>query len=129
MTLEYSYRVPATYPGTNNFAQWIKTYGTQINTQLGVSSDIAAFGDDSHTSRTIVTVISALLESRYVYQEDRDKTPLTERGAMIIPHIKDPQFVSLRGDLEGLKGILPSVSPDDPPAFNFDLDVTEGGYD
>ena len=129
MTLEYSYRIPATYPGTTNFAQWIKTYGTQINTHLGVTSDIAAFGDDSHTSRTIVTVISALLESRYVYQEDRDKTPLTERGAMIIPHIKDPQFVSLREDLEGLKGQLPTIAPDDPPAFNFDLDVTEGGYD
>lgn len=129
MTLEYSYRVPATYPGTTNFDQWIITYSTQINTQLGVSSDVAAVADNSHTSNTIVTVISALLESRYVYQEDRDKTPLTERGAMIIPHIKDAQFVSLRSDLEGLKGILPSVSSDDPPAFNFDLNVTQGGYD
>lgn len=129
MTLEYPYRIPATYPGTTSFAQWIKTYSTQINTFLGVTTDIAAFGTDDHTSRTIVTVISALLESRYVYQEDRDKTPLSERGDMIIPHIRDQQFVSLRADLEGLKGQLPTVASNDPPAFNFDLDVTEGGYD
>ena len=129
MTLEYPYRIPATYPGTTSFDQWIKTYSAQINNELGVSTDVAAFGDNSHTSNIIVSVISALLESRYVYQEDRDKTPLTERGAMIIPHIKDSQFVSLREDLKALKGQLPTIASSDPPAFNFDLDVTEGGYD
>jgi hypothetical protein len=129
MTLEYSYRVPATYPGSTNFAQWVKTYSTQINGELQVESDVAAFGDDSHTSNTIVDVISKLLEARYVYQEDLDKTPLTERDGMIIPHLKDAQFLSLREALFDLKGMLPTISADDPPAFNFDLDVLEGGFD
>jgi hypothetical protein len=129
MTLEYSYRVPATYPGSTNFTQWVKTYSTQINGELQVESDVAAFGDDSHTSNTIVDVISKLLEARYVYQEDLDKTPLTERDGMIIPHLKDAQFLSLREALFDLKGMLPTISADDPPAFNFDLDVLEGGFD
>ncbi len=65
----------------------------------------------------------------FIYTEDRDKTPLTERDEMILPHIKDAQFLSIRESLKDLKGQLPSVASDDPPAFNFDLDVTEGGYD
>lgn len=48
---------------------------------------------------------------------------------MIIPHLKDDQFISLRKALRDLRGMLPTISGDDPPAFNFDLDVTEGGFD
>ena len=127
--LEYQYRDASVYPGTSQFTQWILSYSTQINGELQVEGDVAAFGDLSHTSNTIVDIIGQLLESRFVYNEDRDKTPLQERGPMIIPHIKDDQFLSLRRALFDLKGMLPQVSPGDPPAFNFDLNTVEGGFD
>ena len=90
---------------------------------------MGAFGDNTHSTNTIVDIIGQLLESRFVYVEDRDKTPLTERGPMIIPHLKDDQFLSLRKALIDLKGMLPTISADDPPAFNFTLDQLEGGFD
>ena len=125
----YYWRDASTSPGTTQFSQWITEYSTQINGELGVSTDVGAFGDNSHTSNTIVTSIGQLLEAMFIYAEDRDKTPLTERDEMIIPHIKDAQFLSIRESLKDLKGQLPTIASDDPPAFNFDLDVTEGGYD
>ena len=64
-----------------------------------------------------------------MYSEDREKTPLTERGDLLIPHIKDPQFLSIREALFDLKGMIPNVASNDPPGFNFDLNVTEGGFD
>lgn len=94
-----------------------------------MESDVASFGDDSHISNTIVANIGHLLEAMFIYSEDREKTPLTERGELIIPNIKDAQFLSIRESLKDLKGMIPTVSSDDPPAFNFDLNVTEGGYD
>ena len=96
---------------------------------MQVESDVASFGDNSHTSNTIVDIIGQLLEAKFVYYEDRDKTPLSERGIMIIPHIKDDKFLSLRIALADLKGMIPSVSSADPPAFNFDIQSLEGGFD
>lgn len=127
--MEYSHRDASVDPGATQFAQWIKSYSTQVNGELQVESDVAAFGDDSHTSRTIVDTIGQLLEARFVYYEDLEKTPLTERGTIIIPHLKDLRFLSLRQSLIDLRGMIPTVSADDPPAFNFDLDVLEGGFD
>ncbi len=116
-------------PGSTQFTRWILDYSTQINGELQVEGDVAAFGDSSHTSETIITVIGKLLEAMFIYSEDREKTPLTERGDLIIPHIKDDQFLSIRKSLFDLKGMLPTTASTDPPAFNFDLNVTQGGYD
>ena len=127
--LEHKHRDASADPGTSQFAQWIKTYSRQINGQLGVPTDIGSFGDDTHATNDIVDVIAVLLEARYVYYDDLEKTPLTERGSLEIPHIKMDRFGYLRADLEELKGQIPTIASNDPPAFNFDLDTVEGGFD
>ena len=71
-------------------------------------------------------IIATLLESLYVYTENIDKTPLSERGDIPIPHLKMEVFFTLRSELEDLKGIVTSI---EVPGFNFDLDTTEGGFD
>jgi len=127
--LEHSHRDVSTDPGSTIFAQWIKSYSRQINGQLGVSTDVAAVAQDNHTSNTIVDAIATLLEARFVYYDDQEKTPLSERGSIPIPHLKMDRFAYLRVDLEELKGQIPTIASSDPPAFNFDLDTVEGGFD
>jgi len=127
--LEHVHRDVSADPTSLVFAQWIKSYSTQINGQLGVSTDVGSFGDDNHKSKTIVDAIATLLEARFVYNDDQEKTPLSERGSIPVPHLKMDRFTYLRADLEELKGQLPNIAPSDPPAFNFDLDTVEGGFD
>ena len=127
--LEYPKRDASISPGSNQFTQWIKTYSAQINGYLQVENDVAAFGDDSHTSNTIVSIIGILIESRFVYNDDLEKTPLSIRGELIVPNLKMAQFVYLRADLDDLRGMLPTISAGDPPAFNFDINASEGGFD
>lgn len=86
-------------------------------------------GAESHAGSVITEIIATLLEARFVYFDDLDKTPLSERGELEIPHLKMIKYAYLRSDLEDLKGQIPSVATADPPAFNFDLDTVEGGYD
>jgi len=74
----------------------------------------------------VVSAIADLLEARCVYNDDLSKTPLTERGALEIPHIKMDRFFYIRGMLDELKGQVSSI---EVPGFNFDLDTTEGGFD
>lgn len=124
--LEHSHRDVSVDPTSTVFAQWIKSYSAQCNGYLGVSTDIAAFGDDSHTSRTMVDVMATLLEARFVYYDDLEKTPLTMRGTLEVPYLKMARFAHLRGDLDDLKGSLPSI---EAPAFNFDINTTTGGFD
>lgn len=108
----------------------IKTYSAQINGYLQVSSDVCAFGDASHTSETIVGIISELLEAHIKYIEDLDKTPLTERADTITPPSLDMRkYIHMKVMLDSLKGMIPTVSSQDPCAFNFDLDTLEGGFD
>ena len=116
-------------PTSEVFAQWITSYTSQINGYIGVSTDICAFGDATHTSETIVDVIATLLEARFVYYDDVEKTPLSERGQLEIPNLKMPRYAYLRETLEDLKGQIPTVASSDPPAFNFDLDTISGGFD
>lgn len=73
--------------------------------------------------------IATLLEARFVYYDDLQKTPLSERGELEVPRLKMARFVDIRDNLETLKGQIPTVAASDPPAFNFDLDTVEGGYD
>ena len=127
--LEHVHRDVSVDPTSTVFAQWIKSYSTQINNYLGVSANICAFGDNSHTSNTIVDAIATLLEARFVYSDDLDKTPLTERGVLEVPRLKMNRFVDIQDNLETLKGQLPTIAANDPPAFNFDLDTIEGGFD
>lgn len=96
---------------------------------MGVPSDICDSADASHTSETIIDVIAKLLEAMFIYCDDLDKTPLTERGKLEIPHIKMDRFAYLRANLDDLKGQIPTVATSDPPAFNFDLDTLEGGFE
>lgn len=56
-----------------------------------------------------------------------DKTPLTERGDNLeLPSLRMPKYAHLRFILEDLKGADASI---EGPAFNFDLDTLEGGFD
>lgn len=126
---DFPHRDASGSPGSTQFTQWIKIYSTQINGELQVESDVVAFGADTHTSNTVLDIINQLLEFKFIFFEDIDKTPLTERQNLQIPHIKDDRFLSFRKALEDLKGQIPTIVPDDPPAFNFDLNVTEGGFD
>lgn len=127
--LEHSHRDVSADPGTTQFAQWILSYSTQINNYLGVSTNICAFGDNSHTSNTIVDAMATLLEGRFVYYDDLEKTPLSERGVLEVPRLKMKRFVDVQDNLETLKGQIPTIASNDPPAFNFDLDTVEGGFD
>ena len=127
--LEHPHRDVSVDPTSTVFAQWIKSYSTQINNYLGTQNDIAAFGDNNHKSRTIVDAIATLLEARFVYSDDLDKTPLTERGVLEVPRLKMRRFIDIQDNLDTLKGADPTVSSGDPPAFNFDLDTIEGGFD
>ena len=93
---------------------------------MGVSTDICAFGDLTHTSETLIDVSATLLEARFVYFEDLDKTPLTERGTLEVPYLKMARFLHLRENLDDLKGQVPSI---EPSTFNFDLTRTQGGFE
>ena len=123
----YKHRDASVFPGTTQFTQLIKTYSAQINGYLQVTSDICAFGDASHESETIIGIIAELLEAHLKYIDDLDKTPLTERGDNIRPPSLDmPQYVHIKLMLDNLKGADATI---EPPAFNFDLDVLEGGFE
>ena len=111
------------------FAQWILSYSAQINGYLGIDANCCAFGDASHTSYTVVDIIATLLEARFVYYDDQEKTPLSVRGDIEVPYLRMDRFGYLRAQLEDLKGQLPSIASNDPPAFNFDLNTTSGGFD
>ena len=115
------------WPGTGQFTQLIKTFTAQINGYIGVTSDICAFGDATHESETIIGIIAELIEAHLKYVEDLDKTPLSERGDNISPpSLHMPKYAHARAILEDLKGSDASI---EPPAFNFDLDTIEGGFD
>ena len=122
----YTHRDASVSPGSTQFTQWIKTYSTQINNYLQVSSDICAVADASHVSETIIGVIGVLLENHYDYIDLWRRTPEPERATLPVPHIRDRQFLGLLFDLDSLKGQDSSI---EEPAFNFILSRTEGGFE
>ena len=77
----------------------------------------------------MVDAIATLLEARFVYQDDLERTPLSERGSLEVPRLKMMNFTDIRDNLDTLKGQIPEVASNDPPAFNFTLDMLEGGFD
>jgi hypothetical protein len=120
--LLFPHRDASASPGTNQFTQWIKAYTAKINGYLGVSTDICAVGDDTHEEESIVAVIANLIEAHYVYVDDLNRTPLSERGNLTRPYLS----VSMKQILDNLKGQDESI---EAPAFNFRTDTTQGGYD
>ena len=120
------HRDASTWPGTTQFTQIIKTYTAQINNYLQVTTDICAFGDATHEGETIIGIIATLIEAHLKYLEDLGKTPLSERGDLEVPSIHMPKYTYMLQALDELKG---SDSTIEAPAFNFDLDTLEGGFD
>jgi len=118
----FPHRDASAVPGSTQFTQWIKTYTAKINGYLGVSTDICAFGDATHESESIIAIISDLLEAHYVYTDDLERTPLSERGNIIKPYLTS----DMRMMLDELKGQDDTI---EEPAFNFDTNVTSGGFD
>lgn len=122
----YKHRDASVDPTSTSFTQWIKTYSAQINTYLGVTSDICAYGDGSTQSETIIDVIGELLEAHFNYRDLWRRTPEPERANLTKPHLNMTRYTHLRMMLEEVKGMDESI---ETPAFNFLLDRTSGGYE
>ena len=72
---------------------------------------------------TLKDVADDLLIRKYWFEKYIDFSSTPEMRNEALPELTAEN----KGDLDSLRGQTP-IS-DDPPAFNFDLDVTEGGFD
>jgi hypothetical protein len=107
-----------TFPTTAEFTEWVVWADGKMKSYLQCGSTLPTdIGD------ILKDVADDLLIRKYRFEKEvgfaTSRDMLDESGPQLTPENKT--------DLDSLKG--QDTSSDDPPAFNFDLDVLEGGFD
>lgn len=119
----YTHRDASASPGSAQFTQWISMYSAQINAYMSVDEDVAAFGDGTNESETIIAVIAELLEDHFQYADLWRRTPEPERNTILKPSIMYARYAGLRMLLDHVK------EADDAPAYYYEMSgyYTGGG--
>ena len=110
-------QITDTFPTTTQFAQWQKWADSKIKSYLQCGNTLP-----TDQGNIMESVADDLLVRKFNYEKLLPKLLSGELLSLSLPELTGPNKM----DLDSLKGQDESI---EDPAFNFDLDRLEGGFD